>query len=58
TVLVSYQLYALAAQAGIRVVLNGQGADTDIVVASVKAYLSALNRLHSGPERAHPQVSP
>jgi 2-isopropylmalate synthase len=39
-------------------VVNGQGADTDIVVASVKAYLSALNRLHSGPERAHPQVSP
>jgi 2-isopropylmalate synthase len=38
--------------------VNGQGADTDIVVASVKAYLSALNRLHSGPERAHPQVSP
>jgi asparagine synthase (glutamine-hydrolysing) len=30
TVLVSYQLYALAAQAGIRVVLNGQGADESL----------------------------
>ena len=37
-------------------VVNGQGADTDIVVASAKAYLSALNNLHAGIERAHPQV--
>jgi 2-isopropylmalate synthase len=37
-------------------VVNGQGADTDIVVASAKAYLSALNHLHAGAERAHPQV--
>ncbi|MBI1174801.1 MAG: 2-isopropylmalate synthase [Sideroxydans sp.] len=37
-------------------VVNGQGADTDIVVASAKAYLNALNKLHSGSERAHPQV--
>ncbi|HYP68205.1 MAG TPA: 2-isopropylmalate synthase [Thiobacillaceae bacterium] len=37
-------------------VVNGQGADTDIVVASAKAYLHALNRLHSKLERAHPQV--
>lgn len=37
-------------------VVNGQGADTDIVVASAKAYLNALNKLHSGTERAHPQV--
>jgi len=37
-------------------VVNGQGADTDIVVASVKSYLNALNKLHSGTERAHPQV--
>ena len=37
-------------------VVNGQGADTDIVVASAKAYLNALNKLHSGAERAHPQV--
>jgi 2-isopropylmalate synthase len=37
-------------------VVNGQGADTDIVVASAKAYLHALNRLHSKLERAHPQL--
>jgi 2-isopropylmalate synthase len=37
-------------------VVNGQGADTDIVVASAKSYLNALNKLHSGTERAHPQV--
>ena len=37
-------------------VVNGQGADTDIVVASAKAYLNALNKLHTGSERAHPQV--
>ena len=37
-------------------VVNGQGADTDIVVASAKAYLNALNKLEAGTERAHPQV--
>lgn len=37
-------------------IVNGQGADTDIVVASAKAYVSALNKLHSKLERAHPQV--
>lgn len=37
-------------------IVNGQGADTDIVVASAKAYLNALNKLHTGAERAHPQV--
>ena len=37
-------------------IVNGQGADTDIVVASAKAYLSALNKLHSKFEKAHPQV--
>jgi 2-isopropylmalate synthase len=37
-------------------IVNGQGADTDIVVASAKAYLNALNKLHNGGERAHPQV--
>ena len=37
-------------------VVNGQGADTDIVVASAKAYLHALNKLDSKLERAHPQV--
>jgi len=37
-------------------VVNGLGADTDIVVASAKAYLNALNKLDTGAERAHPQV--
>jgi 2-isopropylmalate synthase len=37
-------------------IVNGQGADTDIVIASAKAYLHALNRLLSRLERAHPQV--
>jgi 2-isopropylmalate synthase len=37
-------------------IVNGQGADTDIVIASAKAYLHALNKLHSSLERAHPQV--
>jgi len=37
-------------------IVNGQGADTDIVVASAKAYLNGLNKLHSKLERAHPQV--
>jgi len=37
-------------------VVNGQGADTDIVVASAKAYLNALNKLDAGIDRAHPQV--
>jgi len=32
-------------------VVNGVGADPDIVVASAKAYLSALNKLASGDER-------
>ncbi len=37
-------------------IVNGQGADTDIVVASAKAYLNALNKLHISGERAHPQL--
>ena len=37
-------------------IVNGQGADTDIVIASAKAYINALNKLHSKQERAHPQV--
>ncbi|AEK59051.1 MULTISPECIES: 2-isopropylmalate synthase [Acidithiobacillus] len=36
--------------------VNGQGADTDIVVASAKAYVSALNRLQSPADRQHPQL--
>jgi 2-isopropylmalate synthase len=37
-------------------IVNGQGADTDIVIASAKAYLNGLNKLHARFERAHPQV--
>ncbi|MCB5186606.1 2-isopropylmalate synthase [Methylobacillus caricis] len=37
-------------------IVNGQGADTDIVIASAKAYLNGLNKLHANAERAHPQV--
>ena len=37
-------------------IVNGQGADTDIVIASAKAYLNGLNKLYSKMERAHPQV--
>lgn len=37
-------------------VVNGQGADTDIIVASANAYLSALNRLVDDRPRAHPQL--
>nr|VFJ75553.1 MAG: 2-isopropylmalate synthase [Candidatus Kentron sp. FW] len=37
-------------------IVNGQGSDTDIVIASAKAYLNALNKLQSIEERTHPQV--
>jgi len=37
-------------------VVNGQGADTDIVTASAKAYLNALNKIHAGLPRSHPQL--
>jgi 2-isopropylmalate synthase len=37
-------------------IVNGVGADPDIVVASAKAYLSALNKLHSKVEKLNPQV--
>ncbi len=36
-------------------VVNGVGADPDIVVASAKAYLSALNKLHSNADRVAAQ---
>ena len=36
-------------------VVNGVGADPDIVVASAKAYLAALNKLHSNAERVAAQ---
>ncbi len=37
-------------------IVNGLGADTDIVVASAKAYINALNKLHFKLERLNPQV--
>lgn len=37
-------------------IVNGVGADLDIVVASAKAYLSALNKLHSKTEKLNPQT--
>jgi len=36
-------------------IVNGQGSDTDIVVASVKAYINALNKIALPREREHPQ---
>jgi 2-isopropylmalate synthase len=36
-------------------VVNGVGADPDIVVASAKAYLAALNKLHSNVDRVPAQ---
>jgi len=36
-------------------IVNGQGSDTDIIVASAKAYLAALNKLHSKTERVYAQ---
>ena len=38
-------------------IVNGVGADPDIVVASAKAYLAALNKLHSKIEKLNPQHS-
>ncbi len=37
-------------------IVNGQGADTDIVIASAKAYINGLNKIMSKAERAHPQL--
>ncbi len=36
-------------------IVNGLGADTDIVIASAKAYLHALNLMVAKPDRQHPQ---
>ena len=35
--------------------VNGQGADTDIVIASAKAYINGCNKLLDPAARAHPQ---
>jgi 2-isopropylmalate synthase len=32
------------------------GADTDVIVASAKAYVNALNKLHSKAQRINPQM--
>ena len=37
-------------------IVSGQGADTDIVIASAKAYINALNKILVPVDRAHPQV--
>ncbi|MBY4676239.1 2-isopropylmalate synthase [Marinobacterium arenosum] len=37
-------------------IVNGLGADTDIIIASAKAYIHALNMLHANVQKAHPQV--
>jgi 2-isopropylmalate synthase len=37
-------------------IVNGQGADTDIVIASAKAYINALNKIMEPAQRAHPQL--
>lgn len=37
-------------------IVNGQGADTDIITAAGKAYLNACNKLYASLERTHPQV--
>ncbi|MDI3322984.1 2-isopropylmalate synthase [Pontibacterium granulatum] len=37
-------------------IVNGLGADTDIIIASAKAYVHALNMLDANIEKAHPQV--
>jgi 2-isopropylmalate synthase len=37
-------------------IVNGHGSDTDIVIASAKAYLNALNKLVTPAQRTHPQV--
>ena len=37
-------------------IVNGQGADTDIVIASAKSYINALNKILDSAEREHPQA--
>lgn len=36
-------------------IVNGHGADTDIVIASAKAYINALDKIVTPEDRAHPQ---
>jgi len=37
-------------------IINGQGADTDIVIASAKSYINALNKVLNRAGRTHPQL--
>ncbi len=37
-------------------VINGQGADTDIVIASAKSYINAINKVVNQTGRTHPQL--
>jgi len=37
-------------------IVSGQGADTDIVIASANAYINALNKLQKPNDREHPQL--
>ncbi|MBO1927740.1 2-isopropylmalate synthase [Thiomicrorhabdus sp. 6S2-11] len=37
-------------------IVNGQGSSTDIVIASAKAYINALNKLKDSAVKAHPQA--
>ena len=36
-------------------IVNGQGADTDIVIASARAYVNGLNKIIRPEDRQHPQ---
>ncbi len=37
-------------------IVNGRGSDTDIITASAKAYINAINRVYDRVNRAHPQI--
>ncbi len=37
-------------------IVNGLGADTDIIIASAKSYVNALNKFYSDADRTHPQL--
>ena len=37
-------------------IINGRGSDTDIITASAKAYINAINRTYENIDRAHPQI--
>lgn len=38
-------------------IVNGHGVDLDIIIASGKSYINALNRLYSDHSRTHPQLA-